>query len=54
MQMGVAVGAHVGLGGISMYYIAKEPVNDSIFIKEVNTLIDKKNKLIDKIKDNLQ
>lgn len=53
MQMGVAVGAHVGLGAISMYYIAKEPVNDNIFIKEVNTLIDKKNKFIDKIKDNI-
>jgi len=53
MQMGVAVGAHVGLGGISMYFIAKEPVNDNILVKEVNNLIEKKNKLIDKIKENL-
>lgn len=53
MQMGVAVGTHVGLGGISMYFTSKDCVNESLLAKEVNTLIEKKNKFIDKIKENL-
>jgi DegV family protein with EDD domain len=51
MQMGVAVGAHVGLGAVSMFYI--ENANDNVLSKEIHMLIDKKNKFIDKIKSNL-
>lgn len=50
MQMGVAVGTHVGLGGLSMYFIMKVPENDSLLAKEMHILIDKKNKFIDKLK----
>jgi len=50
LQMGVAVGAHVGLGGISMFFISKDPVNETILNKEIHILLEKKNKFIDKLK----
>jgi DegV family protein with EDD domain len=51
MQMGVAVGAHVGLGAVSMFFI--ENTSEHKLSKEVHTLIDKKNRFIEKIKSNL-
>ncbi|MCK4259843.1 MAG: DegV family protein [Halanaerobiales bacterium] len=50
MQMGVAVGTHVGLGAISMYFIEKGQKKDNLLINEVHGLIKKKNELLEKIK----
>ena len=48
MQMGVAVGTHVGLGAISMFFIEKSHQKDSLLINEMHGLIDKKNEFIKK------
>ena len=53
MQMGMAVGTHVGLGGVSMYFIEKGHRRDGLLINEMNALIEKKNGLIAKLKDRL-
>lgn len=50
MQMGVAVGTHVGLGAISMFFIEKGHKSDNLLINEVNGLIEKKNELLEKLK----
>lgn len=49
MQMGVAVGTHVGLGGISMFFMEKEKI-DHWLMNEVHELINMKNHLLEKIK----
>lgn len=46
MQMGVAVGTHVGLGAISMYFIEKNHKKDNLLMNEI---IAKKNELLEKI-----
>lgn len=46
MQMGVAVGTHVGLGAISMFFVEKDHKKDSLLRNE---LIAKKNELLEKI-----
>ncbi len=48
MQMGVAVGTHVGLGAISMYFAEKDHMKDNLLINEVNGLIQKKNEFLKK------
>jgi len=48
MQMGVAVGTHVGLGAISMYFAEKDRMKDNFLINEVNELIQKKNEFLKK------
>ncbi len=48
MQMGVAVGTHVGLGALSMFFIEKDHLKDSLLINEVQGLIDKKNEWLKK------
>lgn len=50
MQMGVAVGNHVGLGAISMFFVEKGHKKDNLLVNEVHGLIDKKNELMKKIK----
>ena len=50
MQMGVAVGTHVGLGAVSMYFVEKGHKKDSFLINEVHGFIEKKNELFEKIK----
>ena len=50
MQMGVAVGTHVGLGGISMFFMEKNKI-DHWLINEVHELINRKNHLLEKIKN---
>lgn len=49
MQMGVAVGTHVGLGGISMFFMEKDKT-DHRLINGVHDLINRKNQLFEKIK----
>jgi len=48
MQMGVAVGTHVGLGAVSLFFIEKDRMKDNLLINEVNALIQKKNELFKK------
>ncbi len=38
MQMGVAVGTHVGLGGISFYFMEKPHLRDGIMINNLNKI----------------
>jgi DegV family protein with EDD domain len=49
MQMGVAVGTHVGLGGLSFYFVEKGDHHDGLIYNEMTTLLEKK----DEIKDML-
>ncbi len=49
MQMGVAVGTHVGLGGLSMFFVEKSHQPDNFIINELNELREKKNELLDRI-----
>lgn len=48
MQMGVAVGTHVGLGAISMFFAEKGHMKDNLLINEVGGLIQKKNEFLKK------
>jgi hypothetical protein len=50
MQMGVAVGTHVGLGGLSMYFIEKNKIKDNLLINEVKEMKDARDALLKKIK----
>ncbi len=51
MQMGVAVGTHVGLGAISMFFVEKGHKRDGLFINEFNDLMEIKNDLLGKMKE---
>lgn len=51
MQMGMTVSNHVGLGGISMFFIENRDKKDGLLISEIHALIDKKNNLLSKIKN---
>ncbi|MEL1134409.1 DegV family protein [Desulfitobacterium sp. THU1] len=48
MQMGVAVGTHVGLGALSMFFMEKGKQRDNILINEVHGLAELKNHLLRK------
>lgn len=50
MQMGVSVGTHVGLGGMSMYFIEREHLKDGLVSNEIKNIMEKKDELIGKIK----
>lgn len=50
MQMGTAVGTHVGLGGVSMFFFEKGHRKDGLLVNEINALMARKDKLISKIK----
>ncbi|PKM76431.1 MAG: DegV family protein [Firmicutes bacterium HGW-Firmicutes-15] len=52
MQMGVAVGTHVGLGGISMFYVEKGNKHNHLLMNEFNGFMEKRNDLLAKIKNN--
>lgn len=47
MQMGVAVGTHVGLGGLSMFFIEKGHLKDGLVKNELRSI---KDELIEKIR----
>ena len=49
MQMGITVGNHVGLGGLSMYFIEKGHRKDGLLVNEINMLIEKKNEVLKKL-----
>lgn len=50
MQMGVSVGTHVGLGGLSMYFIEKGDRHDGLIYNEMSALLDKKNEMLKMLK----
>lgn len=50
MQMGVAVGTHVGLGGLSMFFVEEENLKDGLVKNELRSIKNKKDELIEKIK----
>lgn len=50
MQMGVSVGTHVGLGGLSMYFIEKGHRHDGLIYNEMSSLLAKKDEMIDMVK----
>ncbi|MBI9012500.1 MAG: DegV family protein [Clostridiales bacterium] len=50
MQMGVSVGTHVGLGGLSMYFIEKGDRHDGLIFNEMSALKDKKDEMVEMIK----
>ncbi len=50
MQMGVAVGTHVGLGGLSMFFVEKENIKDGLVKNELRNIKHKKDEIIEKIK----
>jgi len=45
MQMGVAVGTHVGLGAVSMFFIEKGDRPDGFIMNKFNQLMDHKEKI---------
>lgn len=47
MQMGVSVGTHVGLGGLSMYFIETGHRHDGLIYNEMATLLEQKDKVQD-------
>ncbi|WP_201259757.1 DegV family protein [Tissierella sp. P1] len=50
MQMGAAVGTHVGLGGLSMFFVEKEHLKDGLVKNEIRSIKNKKDELIEKIR----
>ncbi len=50
MQMGVSVGTHVGLGGVSMYFIEKDHIKDGLMKNEIKFLKERKDEMMSKIK----
>lgn len=50
MQMGVAVGTHVGLGGLSMFFVEKENLKDGLVKNELRNIKNIKDEIIEKIK----
>ncbi len=46
MQMGVAVGTHVGLGGLSMFFMEKDRKHDGLLVNEMNSMMKKKDEVL--------
>lgn len=46
MQMGVSVGTHVGLGGLSFYFIETGDRHDGLIYNEMQQLMDKKDEMV--------
>jgi len=51
MQMGVVVGTHVGLGGISMYFIEKGDRHDGLVYNSMTALLAKKDEVLKMMKE---
>lgn len=49
MQMGVSVGTHVGLGGLSMFFVEKGDRHDGLVYNEMYQLLEKKDEMIEMI-----
>lgn len=46
MQMGVAVGTHVGLGGLSLFFIEKPKMHDGLLTNEMKNFAEKRNEIL--------
>lgn len=53
MQMGVSVGTHVGLGGLSMYFIEKDRNHDGLLVNELNHFTAKREKFLEVLKNKM-
>jgi DegV family protein with EDD domain len=51
MQMGVSVGTHVGLGGLSLYFIEKHGIHDGLMSNEMKSLVDRRKKIFAMMKE---
>lgn len=51
MQMGVAVGTHVGLGGLSMYFMEKDRKRDGLLVNEMTSLMKKKDEVMKRMNE---
>ena len=50
MQMGVAVGTHVGAGGLSMFFVEKGDLKDSLVKNEIRHIKEKKDEIIKNVR----
>lgn len=50
MQMGVSVGTHVGLGGLSFYFVEKGDRHDGLVYNEMSALLAKKDEMMAMLK----
>lgn len=50
MQMGVSVGTHVGLGGLSLYFIEKDRHHDGLLVNEYNSFIARRDAFLERFK----
>lgn len=50
MQMGVSVGTHVGLGGLSMYFIEKDRNHDGLLVNELNSFVVRRDAFLERFK----
>ncbi len=50
LQMGAAVGTHVGLGGLSLFFIEKDRSHDGLFVNEMKHLAQQKDRLLERIR----
>ncbi|MDR7855751.1 DegV family protein [Tissierella sp.] len=50
MQMGVAVGTHVGLGGLSMFFMERVDLKDGLVKNEIRHIKNKKDEIVKKIR----
>lgn len=50
MQMGVSVGTHVGLGGLSMYFIEKERNHDGLLVNEISSFLVRRDAFLERFK----
>lgn len=51
MQMGVAVGVHVGPGAVSMFFIEKDRNHDGLLVNEMNHLVQRKDEMMKRIRE---
>ena len=51
MQMGVAVGTHVGLGGLSLFFIEKDRMKDNLMKNEWESIVEKKDRFLEKYRN---
>jgi len=51
MQMGVAVGTHVGLGGLSLFFIEKDRMKDNLLKNEWESMVKKKDRFLEKYRN---
>lgn len=48
MQMGVAVGTHVGLGGLSLFFVEKDRMKDNLLKNEWESMMNNKDRFLEK------